>query len=261
VDFFSPAKLNLFFRVLGRREDGYHEIASLYQAVSLGDTLRVQLAESEQLTCDDPSLPCDGSNLILKAGKLFRVKTGLNVRAHFHLSKRIPIQSGLGGGSGNGATALWALNELAGRPASVEELCLWSGEIGSDVPFFFSQGTAYCTGRGEKVQEVPAFSHPSVWIAKPQQGLETAKVYKFCQAGPPRSSESLYFNDLEPAAFQLMPKLADLQKKLMELGFERAVMTGSGTAFFCMGAVEEPVLEGVRFYRADFLRREKENWY
>src|ERR1700688_1220422 len=104
VALFSPAKLNLFFRVLRRREDGYHEIASLYQAVNLGDTLQVQLGESQRLTCDDPSLPCDGSNLILKAAQVFRRNTGLDLKAHFHLIKRIPIQSGLGGGSGNAAT-------------------------------------------------------------------------------------------------------------------------------------------------------------
>ncbi len=276
ITLFSPAKLNLFFRVLRRREDGYHEIASLYQAVNLGDTLQVELAESQQLTCDDPSLPCDGSNLILKAAQVFHRNTGLEIKAHFRLTKRIPIQSGLGGGSGNAATALWALNELAGRPVRIEDLCRWSAEIGSDPPFFFSKGTAYCTGRGEKLQELPALSHPGVWIAKPQEGLETPQVYRRCSASflPPRDpalalatfydlypNRPHYFNDLELPAFQLMPKLAEIKNNLIELGFDQAVMTGSGTAFFCIGALENPVLEGISFYRVDFLRREQGSWY
>jgi 4-diphosphocytidyl-2-C-methyl-D-erythritol kinase len=135
--FFSPAKLNLFFRVLYKREDQYHEIASLFQAVSLGDFLSIEMSEEDVLSCNDLSLLCDRSNLIMKALDLFRKKTGIKIAVKVHLEKNIPLQSGLGGGSSNAATTLWGLNELCGRPASLRQLQNWSSEIGSDIPFFF----------------------------------------------------------------------------------------------------------------------------
>lgn len=157
---FSPAKINLFFRVLKKRDDGYHEIASLYQAIDLGDTLNITLNECDELSCSDPSLQTDESNLVLKAAALFRKKTALALYIKVHLHKQIPIQAGLGGGSSNAATTLWALNKLANCPASFQDLALWSCELGSDVAFFFSKGAAYCTGRGELFSSLDNFAPP-----------------------------------------------------------------------------------------------------
>ena len=151
MKFLSPAKLNLFLRVLRKRSDGYHELASLFQAIDLVDALHVREVSEDRFSCSDPAL-LGPSNLVLRALKLFREKTGLQFPVEMHLEKRIPMQSGLGGGSSNAATALFALNVLAGRVATEEQLCAWSQEIGSDVPFFFSLGTAYCTGRGKSTQ-------------------------------------------------------------------------------------------------------------
>lgn len=108
----------------------------------------------DELTCSDSVLMVDNSNLVIKALNLMRAKT--NVKQHFkiHLQKNIPMQAGLGGGSGNAATAMHAFNAACGYPASTEQLQAWSAEIGSDVSFFFSSGTAYCTGRGEHVQSL-----------------------------------------------------------------------------------------------------------
>src|ERR1700733_15970617 len=108
----SPAKLNLFLRIVRRRPDGYHDLASLFQTVSLADTLHFSLSERDQLTCTDPALLTDHTNLVLKAVDLFRKKTGLSFGLKIHLEKHIPYQSGLGGGSSNAATTLWALNQL-----------------------------------------------------------------------------------------------------------------------------------------------------
>lgn len=259
IKLFSPAKLNLFFRVLKKREDGYHEIASLYQTVSLGDTLSLQYAEESALTCDDPSLSCDKSNLVWRALRLFEKKTGISTQVHLHLTKKIPIQSGLGGGSSNAATTLWGLNQLYGAPASEKELRFWSGEIGSDVAFFFSPGSAYCTGRGEIVHDLPPLKQTQLWIVKPQEGLSTPEVYQNWK--PTYSQEGLYTNDLERAAFYLKPSLSSLKKKLLSLGFENVTMTGSGTAFFCMGEVENPFLQDVDFFPVNFVWRKQENWY
>jgi 4-diphosphocytidyl-2-C-methyl-D-erythritol kinase len=271
--YFSPAKLNLFFRVLRRREDGFHEIASLYQAINLGDFLEIELADRDQLTCTDPRLPTDGKNLVLKATDLFRRKTGLAVHAKIHLEKRVPIESGLGGGSSNAATTLWALNELAGKPASLEDLIDWSGEIGSDLSFFFSQGTAYCTGRGEIIQPLPSLPQLELCVAKPHYGLSTPLVYKNCKIDllPPRDPEAAlsdffkgtptYFNDLEVPAFHLIPGLAHVKERLLSTGYEHVTMTGSGTAFFCMGSVPQPSFQDLRFYPTKFLSRNAHSWY
>lgn len=271
--YFSPAKLNLFFQVLKKREDGFHEIASLYQAITLGDRLHIELGTQDTLTCTDPRLPTDASNLILKAADLFRKKTGLSAYITAHLEKQIPIEAGLGGGSSNAATTLWALNQLTGSPASCEDLINWSGELGSDLSFFFSQGTAYCTGRGEVINPLPALPPLTLYLAKPSYGLSTSLVYKNCKVGEltPRDPQSVltkflaghssYFNDLEISAFQLKPDLADLKERLLKSGYEHVTMTGSGTAFFCIGNTAQPEIEDVAWYRVKFLTRQDLEWY
>src|SRR5262249_13981075 len=103
----SPAKINLFLRILGKRPDGYHELASLFQAIDLADTIHFSLSDADHLTCTDPAIPVDRSNLIWKSVNLFRRKTGLNFHLKIHLEKKIPHQAGLGGGSSNAATTLW----------------------------------------------------------------------------------------------------------------------------------------------------------
>ncbi|GJP37385.1 hypothetical protein CLOM_g21795, partial [Closterium sp. NIES-68] len=131
--------------------DGYHELASLFHAISLGDTLKFSFSPSnsrDALTTNAPGVPLDSSNLVIKALDLFRRKTGIQKYFWVHLDKKVPTGAGLGGGSGNAATALWAANRMCGDVASEAELLEWSADIGSDISFFFSQGAAYCTGRG-----------------------------------------------------------------------------------------------------------------
>ncbi|HSW86862.1 MAG TPA: 4-(cytidine 5'-diphospho)-2-C-methyl-D-erythritol kinase [Rhabdochlamydiaceae bacterium] len=272
VRLFSPSKLNLFFRVLRKREDGYHEIASLFQTIDLGDAVHVALSERDRFTCSDESLATT-SNLVIKARELFRSKTGIRQFYNVHLTKCVPMQAGLGGGSGNAASALWAFNQLAGHPATINELIKWSSELGSDVPFFFSNGTAFCRGRGEILENVEPLQETSLWIAKPKEGLSTKLVYENYQE---QDSSSLdphdalqtflkgtpcYFNDLERSAFQLLPSLSDMKKRLLDLGFTTVVMTGSGTAFFCLGEMRSPSLENSEFFKVNFIRRQEGNWY
>lgn len=247
---FSPAKINLFLRVLGKRPDGYHELASLFQAIDLGDTLHFELAKEDSLTCSDPTLPCDDSNLVMKAVHLFRRKTGLHFSINIHLEKKIPTQAGLGGGSSNAATTLWALNALHNFPYSERHLQIWSAEIGSDIPFFFSKGTAYCTGRGEQVTNLPPIPHlTSFSLIKPNAGLSTPAIYqalnlKECSQRDPNqllasfySGTPCFINDLELPAFRLCPLLEPLKQKLLQEGHPTVFMTGSGTALVSVGGV------------------------
>jgi 4-diphosphocytidyl-2-C-methyl-D-erythritol kinase len=151
LNLFSPAKINIFLRIVRRREDGFHDLASLFHVIDLGDDMTFSLlpvgSTSDQLTCNFPDVPTDESNLVIKALNLFRRKTGATERFSVDLFKRVPHGAGMGGGSGNAATTLWAANEMCGRPATAEQLLEWSGEIGSDISVFFSSGAAYCTGR------------------------------------------------------------------------------------------------------------------
>ena len=129
LELFSPCKINLFLRIIRKREDGFHDLASLFQAIGFGDTLELTpLGEtadegegSDEFTCNMPGVPVDSTNLVLRALDLMREKTGVNMYFKTNLIKKCPAQAGLGGGSANAATAMWGANELMGRPASLEQ--------------------------------------------------------------------------------------------------------------------------------------------
>lgn len=274
---FSPSKINLFFKLVDKRADGFHSIFSLFQSISLGDELQLALATKTLLSCTDPNVPLDNSNLVLRALAVFNEELQKRGReslaVQMHLIKRVPIQSGLGGGSGNAATALWGFNELATRPLSEAELCALAGQIGSDAAFFFSRGSALCSGKGELIQELPTDLLGTVTIAKPCFGLSTPDVYKASQLEllpncnlKELEQEALQgryepFNDLETAAFQLRPELLQIKRQLLALGFKRVVMTGSGSALVCFGHVDKPKLSGITFYPTHFISRTKRYWY
>jgi 4-diphosphocytidyl-2-C-methyl-D-erythritol kinase len=273
LSFLSPAKVNLFFRILHKRKDGYHEIASLYQAISLVDKLTVSLSNTDVFTCSDSSLSLGESNLVMQALSIFREKTGFTAPFQIHLDKKIPVEAGLGGGSSNAATALFAFQQLSGMCISKSTLMDWGALIGSDVPFFFSLGTAYATGRGEVLEEISPGEAFSMWIAKPSFGLSTPKVYQETKAAllPDRDplralkeykrGEGVFYNDLEVPAFSLSPRLESLKITLLEAGFKQVVLSGSGTAFFCLGLKKPPKLPQVQFFLASTLQRRDQRWY
>lgn len=272
LSLFSPAKINVFLKVVGRRPDGFHDLASLFQTVDLKDTLHLAFAEQDEMTSTCRTLPRDHSNLIFKAADLFRKKSGRQFGLHVHLVKRIPQQAGLGGGSSNAATTLWGINQLLGKPYSVEELIEWSAEIGSDVPFFFSQGTAYCTGRGELLRAIEPLISQKVWIVKPDKGLSTPEVFgnvvfdELPLRDPENTLENILkgkmecFNDLESSALRLFPELVDIKHRLSE-GHSHVSMTGSGSAFFCLGGPMPHKIPHTRIYPAAFINRPADAWY
>jgi len=270
----SPSKVNLFFRVIAKRSDGFHEIASLYQAIGLFDTLYFKRSDALQVTCSDKTLLCDDSNLVTKALRLFQSKTGIDLSVHIHLVKNIPVQAGLGGGSGNAATTLFGLNELYGRPATHKELEVWSSELGSDVPFFFSSGSAYCTGRGEMLENVGPLTLPShLTIVKPLEGLSTPLVYKNCRVDefpsrdPEKSLQSFmqggaeFYNDLEIPSFAILPSLKETKAMLASSGFSHVVMCGSGTAFFCIGEGSIEQDSSLLIRKVPIIQRKDNGWY
>ena len=151
----APAKINLTLEVTGRREDGYHDIASIMQTVDLTDELTFDEAEELTLECDAPELQTE-DNLVLRAARLLRQHAGVDRGARIGLRKRIPHPAGLGGGSSDAATALTGLCRLWGLDMTARDLTPLAASLGSDIPFFLHGGTALVSGRGEKVRPLPA---------------------------------------------------------------------------------------------------------
>lgn len=273
ITLISPAKINLFLQILHRRDDGFHQLATLMQTVDLFDILHFSLANQDELTCDDRSLPTDTNNLVLKAASLYRRLSGIPLYVKVKLEKKIPYEAGLGGGSSNAATTLWAMNQLAGQPLTNDQLMVGSAQIGSDIPFFFSQGTAYCSGRGEVVQSFKSKSYGPVTIVKPPEGLSTQAIYKSLNLDQLikrdtdlvleafQEAKPVFFNDLEKPAFACLPKLAQLKEELEETGFETVLMSGSGSAFFCLGEKHKSLPDNVYSVSTRFLNRQANSWY
>ncbi|XP_010251912.1 PREDICTED: 4-diphosphocytidyl-2-C-methyl-D-erythritol kinase, chloroplastic isoform X2 [Nelumbo nucifera] len=291
LNLFSPCKINVFLRITSKREDGYHDLASLFHAISLGDRIKFSLSPSktkDRLSTNVSGIPLDDRNLIIKALNLYRKKTGSDNFFWIHLDKRVPTGAGLGGGSSNAATALWAANQFSGGLATEKELQEWSSEIGSDVPFFFSHGAAYCTGRGEVVQDIPPpipLDIPMVLI-KPQQACPTAEVYKHLRLDQTSKvdplnllekisgngiSQDVCINDLEPPAFEVLPSLRKLKQRILAAGrgqYDAVFMSGSGSTIVGIGSPDPPQFvydddeyQEVFLSEAYFLTRTKGQWY
>lgn len=262
-------------RVLAKRPDRFHEVATLMQTVSIFDKLTIEKSDKDELYCSDSSMPTDERNLIIKAAHLFRQKTQLKFGVKVYLEKNIPTEAGLGGGSGNAATTLWALNQMHGSIATEKQLMSWAGEIGSDISFFFSSGIAYCTGKGECIESQPPLSlkESLLWILKPKEGLSTPEIFKNLKVeecsdiGPLQLRENFYkgqkhcINDLEVPAFKKLPRLNILKSELIKQGFKDVAMSGSGSSLFCFGDHPPQNLPEIKLFPAQFVYRKPEMWY
>lgn len=248
----APAKVNLFLEVLGKRADGYHEIATLMAAVSLFDTLELKPDHSGrvELACDHPDLGTGPENLVLRAAYLLQEHTGVAHGARLRLTKRIPLAAGLAGGSSDAAATLEGLNRLWRLNLRAEELAQLAARIGSDVAFFLQGPAGWCTGRGEQVTPVRLGGPFWAVLCCPPFGLATAAVYRHVSVPTvPRSGERILdaaargdvtgmgrelHNRLEAAAEQLQPALIDYRVRLRELGPAGVLLSGSGSTMFAL---------------------------
>jgi 4-diphosphocytidyl-2-C-methyl-D-erythritol kinase len=248
----TPAKINLFLEVLGKRADGYHEIATLMLAVSLYDTLDFTPTFSGDvvLECDYPGLSTGADNLICRAARLLRERTGCPHGAVILLQKRIPLAAGLAGGSSDAAATLSGLNRLWQLGKTPAELATLSAELGSDIPFFFSTPAAWCTGRGEIVTPAALGSTLHFVLVCPPFGLSTADVYRgVAVPDRPETGEAIrravaegrvegigpaLFNRLQPVAERLCPSVAEAWSRLAALRPAGMLMSGSGTSVFAL---------------------------
>jgi 4-diphosphocytidyl-2-C-methyl-D-erythritol kinase len=249
----TPAKVNPVLEVLGKRPDGYHELALVFQAIGLYDELdfskegtgfRLEIAESPL------SLAADDSNLVVKAAKLFFQEVlKKEPRAQIRLRKKIPLAAGLGGGSSDAAAALIGLDRLFETRLGERGLVPLAARLGSDVPFFLAGGMAFGTGRGEQITPWEPGPEMALVLVKPKEGLSTPAVYQSGKALVTSGQKALnfrglsgekdlgkiahsLFNGLEPAAFFLMPETETIKKELLEAGVLGALVSGSGPTVF-----------------------------
>ncbi len=246
------AKINWSLNITGRRSDGYHLVDMILQRVALSDTLEILPAEELSLVLHPESgfsAPLDGSNLILKAARALRDRTGVNRGAAFTLTKRIPSGAGLGGGSADAAAALLALNRLWGLSLSIKELEAVALPLGADIPFCLHREAMRVTGIGETLTPLPPLPKRHLVILKGPEGLDTGSVYRRYDQSEVRISYqhdraaaalmspradlgSVLANVLQPPAVSLCPRIADDISRLYSAGASFAQMTGSGSAVY-----------------------------
>lgn len=246
----SPAKINLWLRVLGRRDDGFHDVETRMLRLSLADTVTVSYApEGDHLSiqCSDPTVPTDESNLVAKALRRFQNLAGLKGTWEIELEKQIPAGAGLGGGSGNAAVLLRAANALTGHPLDQNALVALAGGIGADVAFFvLDAAAADGTGRGEKVAPVASPGPISMVLIKPPFPVATPWAYQHWKDSlelpgvlyaPQITPWGALVNDLERPVFEkylLLPNLKTWLLKQRECC--AALMSGSGSTMFAVAA-------------------------
>ena len=274
----AAAKINLALLVGERRDDGFHEIVTVLQSIGLWDDLEVRLIpEGLGLEVEGEGLPADESNLVLVAARELARRSWDLPGARFKLRKGIPVAAGLGGGSADGAAALLALDRLWQLNLPAVNLHAMAVEVGSDVPFCVSGGSRVATGRGERLQETPVKG--TLWwlVAISSESLGTADVYRrYDELGLPRPLEGRWpselldalaagdlerigrhlDNDLEPAAFDLLPALRAGKARLLEAGALGAVMSGSGPTLLALTRDEEHAGRIARAVRPAFARVE-----
>jgi len=245
---FSPAKINLFLQVLGKRPDGYHDLMSLMCCIGLYDTVSLTFGvKNIAVSCHHPGVPEDDKNLAFGAAHLFLKTLNKNEGVKIVIQKQIPVAAGLGGGSSNAAAVFLGLNRYYGYPFSTEELMSMGLSIGADVPFFIFQKPAIATGIGEKLEAYQNLKNLKILLVFPDISVSTADVYKKLNLGLTKCEKKLksfllnkqrfdpryhLCNDLEAVTASTYPVIKTVKEALLSHGALGALMTGSGPTIF-----------------------------
>ena len=248
----SYAKINWTLDVMFRREDGYHELRTIYQTVSLHDTLTLAGIEGGiEIACDDARVPCDESNLVYKAAVRLREGAGVGAGARVEIKKRIPVAAGMGGGSSNAAAALLGLERLWGVRLQERERFELAAGLGSDVPFFLLGGTALGVGRGEEVYPLEDVACEHLLLVNPGTAVSTAAAYaslsRLTRQEALRIIPFTFFaakdisrlplvarNDFEEVVLVAHPEIAEIKRALRTAGARHALMSGSGATVYAV---------------------------
>jgi 4-diphosphocytidyl-2-C-methyl-D-erythritol kinase len=245
------AKVNLCLQVLGKRPDGYHELRTIFQAISLHDTLTLSLMRRPGIAIEtnDPALPAGRENLVWRAVEALRRELRIRSGVRIELAKHIPVARGLGGGSSDAAAALLGLMRLTGRKLATPRLVEIAAGLGADVPFFLFGGRALGVGRGDEIYPLPDLPTRAVVVVSPRDlGISTRHAYNWLRPQLTKRStapklwsfcalcwspqEARASNDFEAAIFRRHPRLARLKRGLLERGAVEAALAGSGSAVF-----------------------------
>lgn len=262
----APAKINLWLEIKRRRPDGYHDIESVMQTVTLHDTLTLKRADDIILTCSDPTLDCGESNLCHRAARLFFEVSGVKGGAVIHIEKRIPVAGGMAGGSTDAAATLRGLNQLYGTGYTEKELCGIGVRIGADVPFCIRRGIAVTRGIGEKFADCPRLPACHIVIACDGEGVSTPWAYgrldemfdftareadadafvRTVEGGSLAEIAGAMTNIFEAAVLPVREKAVKLREMIRDGGALRALMSGSGPSVFGIFNSKEKAEETVR---------------
>lgn len=258
----APAKINLTLDILGKRPDGYHDVAMLMQAVSLADTVELTLTDTEtiEISCSDPSIPCDSRNIVYKVSEAFFRHTGIsNTGISLYIEKVIPCEAGLAGGSTDGAATLRLLNLAFEAHLTDKELCEIGAKVGADIPFCIVGGTKLATGTGTTLHKVRSMPKCHIVIVKPKISVSTKEAYAladnrqgmkfnytdFCKqliySGDLSGICSALHNDFEEVlSLDVINEVKAQMYKCKALG---AAMSGSGSAVFAVFRSERRALK------------------
>jgi 4-diphosphocytidyl-2-C-methyl-D-erythritol kinase len=251
IDLKSPAKVNLFLEIKNKRKDGYYNLESIMQTISLYDELSFESTDKDiVLTCDDNSLPCDKTNLVYKAALAIKTYFNIDRGVKVHLQKKIPQGAGLGGGSSNAATTILALVKLWSIKTTQKELEFIAAKLGADVPFFLTGGTCLCEGIGQILTPLRSISNLDFILVNPGFGVSTIDAYKkinlpltnpveinkikdIISKGLFDNKESFKncFNRFEEVVFSEFITIAEIKNLLNKLGAV-SLMSGSGSTVF-----------------------------
>lgn len=252
---FAHGKINLYLQVLGQREDGFHEVCMIMQAIHLADRIRVTKSEANQVTSNSRYVPNNRYNLALQAAMALQEAYDLGPVA-IEIHKDIPVSAGLAGGSTDAAQVILLMRDLFDLDVPMAELLAIGASLGSDVPFCMQGPTAIALGRGEKILQVPALPKRHLVLVKPDFPVSTAKVYgryreltEKERTSPPRDFshvlaalvqgewkglEASLFNALEPATFSMYPKVETIKRDIQAIYAGPVLMSGSGPTIFCV---------------------------
>ncbi len=247
----APAKINLFLEILGKRPDGYHELETVMQEISLCDYLYMEESDKDVLfSCSNPGLVAGENNLVVKAVRLFQKESGISKGVKVFLDKKIPVGAGLGGGSSDAAATLSGLNKLWKTGYDEKKLMSMAGKLGSDVAFFILGKTALCKGRGEVVTPFHCEAKYRYILIYPKFEISTSMVYhnfeisltknlknvsSFLQqlaTGDPDKVGTCLHNRLEEVVLRLYPGVETIKNVLAAYAFSGVLLSGSGSALY-----------------------------
>lgn len=263
----APAKINWFLEVLGKRDDGYHEIESLIQKITLYDMLTLKPSAKVAVTSNS-GIP-EQENLVYRAAGLLKNKYNVGAGAEINLDKVIPVGAGLGGGSSDAAAALTGLNALWSLDLSVDELAVLAGDLGSDVPLFLYDPLSLVRGRGEVISPCNPMKSLDILVVKPDFGVSTDWVYKNFSMLTKKAEKvnniehfirdiekaeisgitGVALNDLESVTIKRYPVIAEIKERLIERGAVMSLMSGSGPTVFGVFNTREKAEDASQYFK------------